>query len=61
MGDDTHMAEKTLAPEVQDPEKASREIGYQQAGEDFSIRKTLIRANSHRRKVIEDYKQRPGP
>ncbi|MDJ0876323.1 MAG: hypothetical protein QNJ02_13720 [Desulfobacterales bacterium] len=60
MGDDTHMAEKTLGPEVQDPEKASREIGYQPAWEDFSIRKALIRANTSRRKVIEEYKQRLG-
>ncbi|MGD9251217.1 MAG: hypothetical protein PVG19_08325 [Desulfobacterales bacterium] len=60
MGDDTHMAEKTRAPEVQDPEKAGREIGYQPAWEDFSIRKALIRADVSRRKAIHEYKQRLG-
>jgi hypothetical protein len=60
MGDDTHMAEKTRDPLVQDPEKAGREIGCQPAWEDFSIRKALIRADTSRRKVIQEYKQRLG-
>jgi hypothetical protein len=60
MGDDTHMAEKTRDPKIQDPEKASREIGFQPAWEDFSIRKALIRADASRRKVIQEYKQRLG-
>jgi hypothetical protein len=60
MGDDTHMSEKIRAPEVQDPEKAGREIGYQPAWEDFSIRKALIRADASRRKVILEYKERLG-
>jgi hypothetical protein len=60
MGDDTHMAEKTRAPELQDSEKARREIGHQPAWEDFSIRKALIRADASRRKVIHEYKQRLG-
>lgn len=58
MGDDTHMAEKLRDPEVQDPEKAGREIGYQPAWDDFSIRKMLIRTSSNRRQVIEEYRQR---
>lgn len=60
MGDDTHMAEKTRAPEIQDLEKARREIGYQPAWEDFSIRKALIRADTSRSNVIQEYKQRLG-
>ncbi|MGD9331104.1 MAG: hypothetical protein PVJ53_07315 [Desulfobacterales bacterium] len=60
MGDDTHMAEKIRAPEVQDPEKAGREIGHQPAWEDFSIRKALIRANAGRGNIIQEYKQRLG-
>jgi hypothetical protein len=60
MGDDTHMAEKTRDPAVQDYDKARREIGYQPAWEDFSIRKALIRADTSRQKVIHEYKQRLG-
>ncbi len=58
MGDDTHMAEKLRDPEVQDPEKAAREIGYQPAWDDFNIRKMLIRTNTSRLQVIEAYRQR---
>ncbi len=60
MGDDTHMAEKTRAPEVQDQEKAGREIGYQPAWDDLSIRKALIRAGASRRNVIQEYEARLG-
>ena len=60
MGDDTHMAEKTRDPEVQDGEKARQEIGYQPAWDDFSIRKALIRAGASRRRVIEEYQERLG-
>jgi hypothetical protein len=60
MGDDTHMAEKARDPLVQNPEKAGREIGHQPAWEDFSIRKALIRADTNRSKVIQEYKQRLG-
>ena len=60
MGDDTHMAEKTRAPEVQDQEKAGREIGYQPAWDDFSILKALIRAGASRRNVIQEYEARLG-
>ena len=58
MGDDTHMSEKVREPEVQNPEKAEREIGYQPAWDDFSIRKALIKANVDRHMVIEEYRQR---
>ena len=60
MGDDTHMAEKTRDPEVQDPVKARREIGYQPAWDDFSIRKALIRAGTDRATVIAEYRERLG-
>ena len=58
MGDDTHMGEKLRDPEVQDPEKAGREIGYQPAWDDFSVRKMLIRTCSNRKQVIDEYRQR---
>ncbi len=60
MGDDTHMAEKTRALEVQDQEKAGREIGYQPSWDDFSIRKALIRAAASRCNVIQEYEVRLG-
>ncbi len=58
MGDDTHMAEKIRDPADQKPEKAAREIGYQPAWEDLTIRKRLIVANAGRCHVIEAYKAR---
>ncbi|GBC59629.1 hypothetical protein DENIS_0568 [Desulfonema ishimotonii] len=58
MGDDTHMGEKTRHPSQQNGEKAGREIGLQPAWDDLCIRKTLIRANFSRERVIEEYKSR---
>jgi hypothetical protein len=58
MGDDTHMAEKVRDPNLQDPEKSGREIGYQAAWEDFNLRKTLIRAGISREKVLAEYRER---
>ncbi|MBF0225004.1 MAG: hypothetical protein HQK76_06070 [Desulfobacterales bacterium] len=58
MGDDTHMGEKIRKPDEQDVEKASREIGFQPAWDDYSICKTLIIANASRENVIDEYKER---
>ncbi|MBC2714142.1 MAG: hypothetical protein HF978_02430 [Desulfobacteraceae bacterium] len=58
MGDDTHMGEKTKDPSLQKPEKALREIGLQPAWEDLNICKQLICANTDKRKVISEYRQR---
>lgn len=60
MGDDTHMGEKRKAPALQDPKKARREIGLQPAWDDLTIRKQLIFANTDRKKVIREYKDRLG-
>lgn len=58
MGDDTHMGEKVRDPRDQDPEKGSREIGYQPAWEDLNIGKTLIKAGWSRERVIAEYRAR---
>ncbi|WP_419787160.1 hypothetical protein [Pseudodesulfovibrio sp.] len=58
MGDDCHMGEKTKPLDQQDMEKAAREIGYQPAWDDLSIRKKLIVNNISRRSVIKEYKAR---
>ncbi len=58
MGDDTHMGEKLKAPEDQDLEKASREIGYQPPWDDIEIAKSLILGNFNREKVIDEYLSR---
>jgi len=58
MGDDCHMGEKTKPADQQDPVKAAREIGYQPAWDDLSIRKKLIVNNLSRRAVIQAYKDR---
>lgn len=58
MGDDCHMGEKTKPLEQQDTAKAAREIGYQPAWDDLSIRKKLIVNNISRRSTIKEYKER---
>ena len=58
MGDDCHLSEKVRPLTVQDPAKASREVGLQPAWDDFSIRKKLISAKSERKDVIREYKER---
>lgn len=58
MGDDCHMGEKTLPQESRDPEKGSREIGYQPAWEDMAVRKELVVSGFSRSKVIEEYAAR---
>lgn len=60
MGDDTHMSEKVRDPEVQDREKASREVGVQPGWEDLSIRKALVMADMDRARVIQAYRDRLG-
>ncbi len=55
MGDDTHMGEKVKDPEVQDPEKAAREAGYQPAWNNLTIRKSLIMAQTTIQSVIKEY------
>lgn len=58
MGDDTHMGEKVREPDLRDPMKANREIGYQPAWEEVTIQKGLIRAGMDRPRVITEYRQR---
>jgi hypothetical protein len=58
MGDDTHMSEKVRDPEVQDREKASREVGVQPGWEDLNIRKALVMADMNRAQVIQAYRER---
>lgn len=58
MGDDCHMGEKALSPDLRDAEKSAREIGYQPAWEDMAVRKELIVAGFSRSKVIDEYTAR---
>jgi hypothetical protein len=58
MGDDCHMGEKTKPIPQQNTEKASREIGYQPAWEDLSIRKRYIVHGISRSRTIKEYKDR---
>jgi len=55
MGDDTHMGEKVRDPELQDLNKASREIGLQPAWDDLAIQKTLVKARVSRGQIIDEY------
>ncbi len=58
MGDDCHMGEKTRPQELQDPLKASREIGYQPAWDQLGVRKVLNLMGVNRLSVIREYKAR---
>ena len=60
MGDDTHMGEKIKRIEMQDTEKAAREIGYQPAWEDIAIQKILNLGNFNKQTIINEYKSRLG-
>jgi hypothetical protein len=58
MGDDTHLSEKLLDPEKQNPDKADREIGYQPPWNDPAVRKALARGNFDKKTVIDEYLSR---
>ncbi|GAB6270926.1 hypothetical protein KN63_04275 [Smithella sp. F21] len=58
MGDDTHLSEKLLDEQAQNPDKAAREIGYQPAWNDPAIRKALDSMGIDKQKIIRDYKSR---
>lgn len=58
MGDDTHMSEILLDRAAHNPEKTSREIGYQPAWRDPFIRKTLETMGINKTQIIRDYKDR---
>lgn len=58
MGDDTHMGEKVRTETETDLAKAGREVGYQPAWEDWTIRKRLLRSGIARAGVISEYTAR---
>lgn len=58
MGDDTHFGEKAKKPEERKKEKGLREIGFQPAWDDLSIRKELIKAGLDRAQVMSEYRSR---
>ncbi|MCG8472671.1 MAG: hypothetical protein MI742_12585 [Desulfobacterales bacterium] len=58
MGDDCHLSEKIKPVAIQDKAKASREVGYQPAWEQLSIRKRLVIHGVSRRTVIAEYRDR---
>jgi len=58
MGDDTHLSEKILPPAIQQPDKAAREVGYQPAWQDLTIRKSLNMGDFEKRKIIDEYRSR---
>ena len=58
MGDDTHLGEKARPLELQNRDKAAREVGLQQGWEDPAIRKKLIMADLDAAKVIQEYRAR---
>ena len=58
MGDDTHMGEKLVPPSALQKEKALREIGVQNAWDDYGVQKHLIKAGINKENVILEYKER---
>jgi len=58
MGDDCHLSEKLLDPDAQRQDRVSREVGYQPAWHEISIRKTLKMGDFHRKRIIEEYRSR---
>lgn len=58
MGDDTHLSEKILEPHMQNPAKASREIGYQPAWRDIAVKSSLKTGCLNKESIIREYKNR---
>jgi len=58
MGDDTHMSEKFLPRHAQSPDKVAREVGYQPAWHEITIRKSLKMGDFGRDRMIREYKNR---
>ncbi len=58
MGDDCHLGDKLTPPSLQNGRKKNREVGYQDAWEDHTIRKNLILGGFEIEKVTEEYKHR---
>jgi hypothetical protein len=61
MGDDCHMGEKAKHPSVQNPAKASRQIGVQPGWTNLAVRKMLMKADMAKETVIAEYKARLNP
>ncbi len=58
MGDDCHLGD-IIAPQLyKREEKKVREVGYQEAWEDFAVKKNLIMGGFTIEKIIEEYRQR---
>ncbi len=58
MGDDCHLSEKLLPRDMQRPDRISREVGYQPAWHEISVRKSLKMGNFDRRCIMEEYRNR---
>ena len=58
MGDDTHMGEKVKDADQMDQAKAGREVGYQPAWDDRTVRKRLLGNAISRERVIAEYTSR---
>ncbi len=58
MGDDTHMGEKARPVELQDREKAEREIGWQPAWKDPEVKKMLSVSGFSKEMTINEYEAR---
>jgi len=58
MGDDCHLSAKLLDPDAQRQDSASREVGYQPAWHEITIRKSLKMGDFDRKRIIEEYRSR---
>ncbi|MFH1080846.1 MAG: hypothetical protein V1766_11435 [Pseudomonadota bacterium] len=58
MGDDCHLSAKLLGADAQKQDSAGREVGYQPAWHEISIRKSLKMGNFDRKCIMEEYRSR---
>ncbi len=58
MGDDTHLSEKTMAPCLQNQDRAAREVGLQPAWHDAAVKNILNRLGFTRAGIIREYRAR---
>jgi hypothetical protein len=58
MGDDCHLSAKFFDPNAETQDSAGREVGYQPAWHEITIRKSLKMGDYDRTRIIKEYRSR---
>ena len=58
MGDDCHMSSKLFKPDAENRDSSGREVGYQPAWHEMTVRKSLKMGDYDRVRIIREYRSR---